>query len=291
MSQHRRLHFRPGILSASLGAALLLLPGLPAHAQDEGDEEAEDGDEEAEDGDEEAEGEDEEETDAAGGGAEDGGEEDEDPEAEAGTTAISPSSGRGALANDVLGGMDADEEESGEVEDGEEPPAEELDDSAIAAGIAEMTDIYLTMQKRRDPLERIIVDGPRAEIWFLQTMGGNAAEVERTRCQAYRWLFFGRLTRSRGVRDVFQKYVKIQEVRLSLFTIETRIQPDGRRGYRQYRKADPKMEIAISRETALSLDMVKLRQKMAGAGCIPEGERAVDKKWYSTKEDAQEAAK
>jgi len=194
----------------------------------------------------------------------------------------------GAVDNDVLGGLDADEGES-HGEEGEESAADDdVDDATIAAAIAEMTDIYLTMDSRRDPLERIIIDGSRAEIWFLQAMRGTPAEVEQIRCQAYRWLFFGRLTRSKGAKEVFLKFSKIQEIRLSFFTLETRIEPDGRRGYRQARKADPAMEVTLSREAVIGLDMAKLRQRLGGEGCAAEGERVVDKKWYARQGEKQE---
>ncbi|MDY0060860.1 MAG: hypothetical protein RBU45_13690 [Myxococcota bacterium] len=211
--------------------------------------------------------------------------EDEEAGADDGEGA-SPAPGRRAVEGDVLEGMD-DEEAILEPLASEEGEGEEVDDTTIAIRIAEITDIYLTYEKRRDPLERIIVDGPRAEIWFLQAMSGRPAEVEKTKCNAYQWLFFGRLNRSRGVKEVFQRFPKLQEIRLSLFTIETRINPDGRRGYRQYRKADPKMEITVSKETARAIDLLKLKEKLTGEGCVAEGERIIDKRWYATAETAK----
>ncbi len=201
---------------------------------------------------------------------------------EAADGAASPEGGmqRGADLEDE----DFDEEEFEEV-GGEPGVVEEEREKDVAQEIADLTDIYLTHRKRRDPLEQIVVDGGRAEIWFLHGLKGGAEQVQRARCDGFRWLLFGRLTRSKGVFEIFRRFPSIQEVRLNLFTIGTRIEPDGRRGYRQARRANAKMEITITRDTAASLDAVEQRKRLQGPTCVVAGEGIVDKTWYHQEEE------
>ncbi len=250
---------RPCVLSCALGLGLLLAGGSATAQDDDAEEDWDEGDDSegtAEEGE--------------GGAAED--------------TAAPADEAEAASASEGSGD-ELDEEEFDETSEaeGDEPAAAE-DEASVARRIAEIMDIYSTKEKRRDPLEHIVADGGRAEIWFLHGLGGDTAAVQKARCDAFRWMFFGRLTRSKGVDEVFRVLPAVQEVRLSLFSIETQIQPDGRRGYRQFRKADPKMEITVSRTTVQGLDLPRLRERLQGPNCAKEGERVADKVWIASPE-------
>ena len=288
-------HERSRLITLLLGifVALAFAWTGPVLAQDDEDEELDWGDEDeeldwgdedeeevAEDARHEQEGEEEE-------GEEEVEEQDEASGSEEGESGSEDSLGKTYLDDEGDDWEDEDEELEGEEDEGGGGPAGEDEEAQAAQTIARITDIYLTKQERRDPLERIIVDADRAEIWFLHPMRGDKAAVERVKCDAFRWLFFGRLMRSKGVHRVLEKLPEIQELRLSFFTIATRVQPDGRRGYKQSRKADSKMELTITRETVASLDLVSLKRKLQGPGCVAQGERVVDKKWYAEQEEGK----
>ncbi len=263
MSQPGKL---PRWLALSLASALVV-PSIPtgsSWAQDE--EEDEDYDEEG-DYDEDDEG-------------DEGGEDESMDE-----PGPSSGAGRGEAGEEDDAQLMGDDESFDEDLEDDTADETDVDDEAKAVEvISDLLDIYLTKQIRRDPLERIVVDGGRAEIWFLHGMKGG--ERQRDKCNAMRWLLFGRLHRSKGIRKVFEKLPALQEIRLTFFTIETTVQPDHRRGYRQFRKADPKLELTISRETAMGLDLHRLREEMKGERCLSVGERVMDKKWYwDEKED------
>lgn len=213
---------------------------------------------------------------------------DEDDAADTGGAETSPAASAAKPEPGLQRGADLEDEDFDEADPddhGDETSGMgEEQEQQVAQEIATLTDIYLTHRQRRDPLEQIVVDGGRAEIWFLHGLEGGAAEVQAARCDAFRWLLFGRLTRSRGVFEVFRRFPSIQEVRLNLFTIGTTIEPDGRRGYRQVRKANAKMEITITRDTAASLDPVQQRKRLRGPACVTAGEGIVDKTWYTQQE-------
>lgn len=148
----------------------------------------------------------------------------------------------------------------------------------MANSIEEITGFYLLPDEKRDPLEQVIVQGETAEIWFLHPMEGKNVSVDR--CTLYRWFFFGRLHHSKGVDEIFRRHANLAEVKLMVFDIKTRIEPDGKRGYRQFRKTSPRMEITVTRERAMSLNFGALRARMRGPRCLREAERVVDRKWY-----------
>ena len=148
----------------------------------------------------------------------------------------------------------------------------------IGRSIEELLHFYVVKPDKRDPLETVVVDSNSAEIWFLHPMEGK--EAVQAKCDAYRWLLFGRLERSRGLKAVFDRFDFLEEVKLVFFDIKTRIEPDGRRGYRQFRKTSPRMEVTVTRETAMSLNYEVLEARMRDGRCAREAERVVDKKWY-----------
>ena len=148
----------------------------------------------------------------------------------------------------------------------------------VARTIEELMGFFVVKHDKRDPLETVVVDGNAAEIWYLHAMRGP--DVAKARCDAYRWLFFGRLRQARGVKAVFERFDHLDEVKLVFFDVKTRIHADGRRGYRQLRKTSPRMEVTLTRETALALNYGALRSRMKGPRCVAEAERAVDQKWY-----------
>ncbi len=160
--------------------------------------------------------------------------------------------------------------------------------AALAAGdsrevrvgreIAQLLDFFVVKPDKRDPLEAVVVDRVAAEIWFLHPMAGD--EAGRARCEAYQWLFFGRLSRSKGLRAVFEAFDFLEEVKVVYFDVKTRIEPDGRRGYRQFRKTSPRLEVTVTRETAMNLNYEVLKARMQGPRCVREAERVIDKKWY-----------
>jgi hypothetical protein len=159
--------------------------------------------------------------------------------------------------------------------------ASEMDEEemeSVGESIASMLGFYLVHKEQRDPLEQVVVDGNAAEIWFLHTMAGD--EKVRARCDAYQWLFFGRLKRSKGIKQVFKRFGFLEEVKMILFDVKTRIEPDGKRGYRQFRKTSPRMEVTLTRETATALNFGVLRSRMEGSRCVREAEKIVDRKWY-----------
>ena len=148
----------------------------------------------------------------------------------------------------------------------------------VGREIARLLDFFVVKPDKRDPLEAVVVDGVAAEIWFLHPMVGD--EVGRARCEAYSWLLFGRLSRSKGLRSVFEAFDFLEEVKVVYFDVKTRTEPDGRRGYRQFRKTSPRLEVTMTRETALNLNYEVLRARMSGPRCVSEAEKVIDKKWY-----------
>ncbi len=154
------------------------------------------------------------------------------------------------------------------------------EDRQVRAGreIAGLLDFYVVKADKRDPLEVVVVDESSAEIWYLHPMVGTGTKAAR--CQAYRWLFFGRSQRSPGLRAVFDRFDFLDEVKLVYFDVKTRIEPDGRRGYRQFRKTSPRLEVTVTRETAMNLNYEVLQARMQGPRCISEAERVVDRNWH-----------
>lgn len=151
-------------------------------------------------------------------------------------------------------------------------------EARVGRQIEGQLDFYMVKQDKRDPLEVVVVDGVSAEIWFLHPMAGD--DAIRAKCEAFQWLFFGRLSRSKGLKAVFDTFDFIEEVKLVYFDVKTRIEPDGRRGYRQFRKTSPRLELTVTRETAMSLNYEVLRARMQGPRCVREAEKVIDKKWY-----------
>lgn len=170
-------------------------------------------------------------------------------------------------------GDDSDDEMEDESEDG---ATDRL--GRVGLKIEGLLDFFLVKPEKRDPLEAVVVDGVSAEIWYMHPMVGEG--VKKARCEAYQWLFFGRLNRSRGLKSVFESVDFLEEVKLVYFDVKTRIEPDGRRGYRQFRKTSPRLEVTVTRETAMNLNYEVLRARMQGPRCIQEAERVVDRKWY-----------
>lgn len=148
----------------------------------------------------------------------------------------------------------------------------------VGRQIEQLLDFFIVKEDKRDPLEAVVVDGVAAEIWFLHPMADS--ELNRAKCEAYQWLFFGRMSRSKGLKAVFEAFDFIEEVKLVYFDVKTRIEPDGRRGYRQFRKTSPRLEVTVTRETAMNLNYEVLRSRMQGPRCVREAEKVIDKKWY-----------
>jgi hypothetical protein len=145
--------------------------------------------------------------------------------------------------------------------------------------IEEGLGVYLIHPDKREALERVLVSGGRAEVWFLRTLEVNS---EDAKCDALRWLLLGRLNTSDGARSIFERYPDVETIALVFYTVETRVRVTARGEYEQSRTAVRTLEVSVDRARGLALNRKTLEPALRASrtSCIAVGEESVDYHWY-----------
>ena len=182
----------------------------------------------------------------------------------------------GAVA--IAQGQGAGDGLAAEVDVQAEMAAESAKLAQMATDIEESLGIYIIHKDDREALEGVIVKGSRAEVWFLRPLERN---IDDAKCDAFRWLFNGRLAATPGVLPLFKRYPELDEVTLVFYAVRTKVRSDNKGGYIQDRTPIRHLELSLTRERALALDPKRTREilKRSRGTCIEEGQKLVDRYW------------
>lgn len=184
----------------------------------------------------------------------------------------------GAVASAQGRGAGAGESPAGADDVKAEMAAESAKLAQMAADIEESLGIYIVHKDDREALEGVIVKGSRAEVWFLRPLERN---IDDAKCDAFRWLFNGRLAATPGVLPLFKRYPELDEVTLVFYAVRTKVRSDNKGGYIQDRTPIRHLELSLTRERALALDPKRTRELLERSRgvCIEEGQKLVDRYW------------
>jgi hypothetical protein len=162
----------------------------------------------------------------------------------------------------------------------EEPVAVEDPQAArLAEAVEEALGVYIVHAPLREALERVVVRGGEAEVWFLRDLDINPQDA---RCDAYRWLLLGRFGRSVGALPLFQEEAGLETLKLVFYSLQTRVRVNARGEYEQSRTPVRQLELNLSREKARAIDPKALEKALGGGreACISNGQALVDHYWY-----------
>lgn len=182
--------------------------------------------------------------------------------------------GQDALAQSGGGLLDVGGSTSEVLDESQEVKSELVQDVEDALGV------YIVHPPLREPLERVVIEGDTAEVWFLRDL---SLGTEEAICDAYRWLFSGRFGNNKGVLSLFQKRPEIQNVKLIFYTVQTGVRVTYRAEYAQNRTPVRELELNVSKSRGLTVDaksLEKVFKEARGASCVAAGESLVDSHWY-----------
>ena len=110
--------------------------------------------------------------------------------------------------------------------------------------------IFLTPTNRRDESEGVFLKDGTLEIWFLD--GFKKGQINEKICHAARWVSVGRLKASLGAKQLFKIAPKVRTLKLIIYDVMTKVDPDLDGRYVQTRTAKPLVTIMLSKEQIAS---------------------------------------
>ena len=172
----------------------------------------------------------------------------------------------------------------GAADEGAPPAASQTPLSTL---VRDTLNPYLITSERRDPREEISLIDQKLEIWRLESF--ERGDISAKLCAATRALIFGRLTRSRGIKALFEEAPYIEVVELVFYRKKTQVAPDLSGAYQQTATTQITARLSLSRARALMLDLKLLSSTLSGATCVAQARDLLDDVWISDKTTARRA--
>ncbi len=140
-------------------------------------------------------------------------------------------------------------------------------DTQIKEDIADMMDLWILKDRMMDNLEGVSIASDNVlEFRYWKARGESKVQKkygDQLKCNAFKWLFFGRTRFAKGIEEVFKKYPQFKGARYIWFDKDIERKYDSEKGtITKNEKIISYIEIYMSKEKALKNDWAKAQTEM-----------------------------
>src|SRR3989338_5487971 len=137
----------------------------------------------------------------------------------------------------------------------------------IEKDIADMLDLWILNDRMLDNLEKVTITKDNIiEFRYWKARGASNVQkkyADQLKCNAFKWLFFGRTRFSKGIDEVFKKYPEFKGAKYIWFDKDIERKYDSEKGtITKTENIISYIEIYISKDKAVKNDWARAQKEM-----------------------------